>query len=165
MKSFYCFLLLITICQLVASDQVFKATKEWQKVPEGVNIPKGLHVRMDFQTHEKWAKLMDEDGSETEEGVIAMVDPEKPTKVKFEDEKLQALKEEFDKLDKTTPYALMEDLIDDLETNPDPNGQNFEAITDGLDSHFSHIDLARDAVKDPTWVCGFGIMECPKLKA
>jgi len=38
------------------------ATNEWQLIEEGDSIPKGLHVRMDMTTGEKWAKLLDEEG-------------------------------------------------------------------------------------------------------
>lgn len=41
------------------------ATNEWQKLEEGDSIPKGLHVRMDIETGEKWVKLLDEDESDT----------------------------------------------------------------------------------------------------
>lgn len=39
--------------------RVLKPTSEWQKVVEGMSIPPGLHVRMDFQTGVKEAKLLD----------------------------------------------------------------------------------------------------------
>ena len=42
----------------------FIPTKEWQVVKEGQSIPAGLHVRMNFQTHLKEAKLMDGDDGE-----------------------------------------------------------------------------------------------------
>ena len=42
----------------------FIPTKEWQIVKEGQSIPAGLHVRMNFQTHLKEAKLMDGDDGE-----------------------------------------------------------------------------------------------------
>ena len=41
----------------------FIPTHEWQVVKENQAIPAGLHVRMNFQTHVKEAKLMDEDES------------------------------------------------------------------------------------------------------
>uniref|UniRef100_A0A914UK92 Uncharacterized protein n=1 Tax=Plectus sambesii TaxID=2011161 RepID=A0A914UK92_9BILA len=42
------------------SDEVFVATNEWQVVKPGQHIPAGLHVRLNLQTGEKTAKLMDE---------------------------------------------------------------------------------------------------------
>jgi nucleotide exchange factor SIL1 len=39
------------------------ATPEWQQVKEGDTIPKGLHIRMDFETGTKWVKLLDEEES------------------------------------------------------------------------------------------------------
>lgn len=41
--------------------EVFIPTHEWQTVKPGQGIPRGLHVRMNLQTGEKEAKLMDED--------------------------------------------------------------------------------------------------------
>ncbi|KAF9931827.1 hypothetical protein FBU30_009523 [Linnemannia zychae] len=38
--------------------RVFQPTTEFQEVLEGQEIPTGLHVQMDFETHKKYAKLM-----------------------------------------------------------------------------------------------------------
>ena len=44
--------------------EVFQPTSEWQAIQPGQGIPAGLHVRMNLQTGEKEAKLMDgDDGS------------------------------------------------------------------------------------------------------
>ena len=44
--------------------EVFQPTSEWQAIRPGQGIPAGLHVRMNLQTGEKEAKLMDgDDGS------------------------------------------------------------------------------------------------------
>lgn len=43
-----------------------EATNEWQLLQEGDTIPSGLHVRMDFETGEKWVKLMDEEENESQ---------------------------------------------------------------------------------------------------
>lgn len=42
----------------------FIPTHEWQEILEGQSIPRGLHVKMDFETHKKYAKLMDDDNAE-----------------------------------------------------------------------------------------------------
>lgn len=39
----------------------FHPTREWQSIKKGQKIPAGLHVRMNFETGEKEAKLMDGD--------------------------------------------------------------------------------------------------------
>ncbi|GJJ77295.1 nucleotide exchange factor SIL1 [Entomortierella parvispora] len=39
--------------------RVFRPTTEFQEVLDGQEIPGGLHVQMDFETHRKYAKLMD----------------------------------------------------------------------------------------------------------
>ena len=49
------------------SLDTFVPTKEWQVVKDGQHIPPGLHVRMDFQTGVKEAKLLEEEGEEEEE--------------------------------------------------------------------------------------------------
>ena len=46
---------------LDANAEPFIPTKEWQTVKEGQSVPAGLHIRMNFQTHLKEAKLMDGD--------------------------------------------------------------------------------------------------------
>ena len=44
--------------------EVFQPTSEWQAIRPNQGIPAGLHVRMNLQTGEKEAKLMDgDDGS------------------------------------------------------------------------------------------------------
>ena len=57
-----------------ASAERFIPTHEWQRIREGQSIPAGLHVRMNFQTGIKEAKLMEIDGSEKD-------------KIKFTEEK------------------------------------------------------------------------------
>lgn len=42
------------------ADDVFVATHEWQTVKPNQAIPKGLHVRLNVQTGEREAKLLDE---------------------------------------------------------------------------------------------------------
>jgi nucleotide exchange factor SIL1 len=49
-----------------AEEDIFVPTKDWQVIREGQHIPRGLHVRMDFQTGVKEAKLL-EDGEEEKE--------------------------------------------------------------------------------------------------
>lgn len=51
----------LTIC---ASEndcypEIFEATNEWQAVREGQHIPAGLHVRMNMESNEREAKLVD----------------------------------------------------------------------------------------------------------
>ena len=50
----------------VADAKEIVATKEWQKLQEGDTIPKGLHIKMDFETGNKWVKLLDETENENE---------------------------------------------------------------------------------------------------
>jgi nucleotide exchange factor SIL1 len=41
------------------------ATNEWQKIEPGQAIPKGLHVRMNLQTGEREARLLQSDESQS----------------------------------------------------------------------------------------------------
>jgi len=43
-----------------ASAKEIVATTEWQRVKEGETIPAGLHVRIDFETGEKWVRLLED---------------------------------------------------------------------------------------------------------
>ncbi|KAG0234706.1 hypothetical protein BGW41_001026 [Actinomortierella wolfii] len=60
--------------------RAFVPTHEFQEVLEGQEIPPGLHVRMDFETHKKYAKLMGRkepvDGSQEHRAVV-VVDTDK----------------------------------------------------------------------------------------
>ncbi|KAG0344948.1 hypothetical protein BG004_004057 [Podila humilis] len=64
--------------------RVFRPTHEFQEVLEGQEIPSGLHVQMDFETHRKYAKLMDpKDGTsaqdeESNKNSILVVDTDTP---------------------------------------------------------------------------------------
>lgn len=42
-------------------QEIFAPTKDWKVVKDGQHIPPGLHVRMDFQTGIKEAKLLDKE--------------------------------------------------------------------------------------------------------
>ncbi|CAL1527738.1 unnamed protein product [Lymnaea stagnalis] len=44
--------------------EIFEPTSEWKTVKKGQKIPPGLHVRMDLQTGEKQAKLMEVEGTQ-----------------------------------------------------------------------------------------------------
>ena len=61
---------------------VFVPTKEWQEVREGQSIPAGLHVRIDLQTGQKEAKLLEEDENDVvseDEGLLTLSDTERST--------------------------------------------------------------------------------------
>ena len=49
-------------------EGIFVPTKDWKVVKEGQHIPPGLHVRMDFQTGIKEAKLLEEEEEGPSEG-------------------------------------------------------------------------------------------------
>ncbi|KAF9171461.1 hypothetical protein BGX21_007390 [Mortierella sp. AD011] len=60
--------------------RVFRPTTEFQEVLEGQEIPGGLHVQMDFETHKKFAKLMDPESINEKDATnsILVVDTDTP---------------------------------------------------------------------------------------
>lgn len=58
--------------------KVFIPTNEWQEVKEGQDIPGGLHVRLNIDTHKREAKLMAEGDSEATNNDIVIVDDVEP---------------------------------------------------------------------------------------
>ena len=63
-------------------------THEWQVIKQGQSIPAGLHVRMNFQTGIKEAKLMDKDDSpgKEEEKISQTTKEQKGPKIILADE-------------------------------------------------------------------------------
>ncbi|KAF9179155.1 hypothetical protein BGZ51_007181 [Haplosporangium sp. Z 767] len=61
-------------------SRIFRPTTEFQEVLEGQEIPPGLHVQMDFETHRKYAKLMDPEAIQDKDATnsILVVDTDKP---------------------------------------------------------------------------------------
>ncbi|EDV91330.1 nucleotide exchange factor Sil1 [Drosophila grimshawi] len=55
----------VSASENVNNSSQFIATYEWQVVPEGQGIPKGLHVRINLQTGVKEAKLLDTNERDT----------------------------------------------------------------------------------------------------
>jgi len=63
-----------------AEAKEIAATNEWQLVEEGDSIPQGLHIRMNMETGEKWAKLLEEEEEVDEnnyKGVLVTTPTEK----------------------------------------------------------------------------------------
>ncbi|KAG0199981.1 hypothetical protein BGX28_006829 [Mortierella sp. GBA30] len=60
--------------------RVFRPTADFQEVLEGQEIPGGLHVQMDFETHKKYAKLMDPEDVQEKDATnsILVVDTDQP---------------------------------------------------------------------------------------
>ena len=56
-------------------DSVFEATDEWQEVRKGQHITKGLEVRLNMSTGERWARKLqpEADGADEKERSIVAV--------------------------------------------------------------------------------------------
>eukprot|EP00112_Aurelia_sp_Birch-Aquarium-sp1_P017196 Seg397.9 transcript_id=Seg397.9/GoldUCD/mRNA.D3Y31 product="Nucleotide exchange factor SIL1" protein_id=Seg397.9/GoldUCD/D3Y31 len=126
---------------LDANAEPFIPTKEWQIVKEGQSVPAGLHIRMNFQTHLKEAKLMDgDDGARFQK------------KLKHNDQ-LSKEEKHIEAVDRATqrdgPKIVTGDKIKGTEEHPDPNKIYFtkqhlkDALKDFRDK-FHHDDLQPD---------------------
>ncbi|KAK6463413.1 hypothetical protein DFJ63DRAFT_334947 [Scheffersomyces coipomensis] len=75
------FIIVLTVGQIVDTEEelicnpsnpkdcypkLFNPTKEWQNIREGQNIPAGLHVRLNIDTSQREAKLMDESSEQVQ---------------------------------------------------------------------------------------------------
>ncbi|KAF9429437.1 nucleotide exchange factor sil1 [Entomortierella beljakovae] len=67
-------------------SKYFEPTTEFKRILPGQMIPPGLHVKMDFETGEKYAKLMDksEANQDSENAAVLVVDTESPGSVKHQ---------------------------------------------------------------------------------
>jgi len=52
----YLFIGLVTFLSL-SSAKEFVATDEWQVLPPEDSVPAGLHIRLDMETGQRWAKI------------------------------------------------------------------------------------------------------------
>ncbi|RHZ67644.1 hypothetical protein Glove_300g57 [Diversispora epigaea] len=50
--------------------KLFEATKEFKEILEGQEIPRGLHIKIDFETGKKYAKLLDPSDSGSSSEVV-----------------------------------------------------------------------------------------------
>ncbi|KAG0252465.1 hypothetical protein BG011_006951 [Mortierella polycephala] len=93
-------------------SRIFRPTTEFQEVLEGQEIPIGLHVQMDFETHRKYAKLMDPEEIQNKDATnsILIVDTDKPGT-------FQHNVGSEDNLDSLSPPPLNVQLKDDQEND------------------------------------------------
>lgn len=99
--------------------EVFQPTSDWQAIRLGQGIPAGLHVRMNLQTGEKEAKLMDGD-----DGSKYKID--KDSKQKFID-----IDKNF--ISKQHLKEALKDFRDKFH-NESPDGENSEQTQSQLDA-------------------------------
>lgn len=78
----FCSVLLLCAIQGISNESsgtdvkdsgIFKPTKDWQTVKKGQPIPKGLHVRVNFETGITEAKLLDTDDSTTKNTAVSAI--------------------------------------------------------------------------------------------
>lgn len=100
-KTIHFLIFLTSIPFIYTANQIFNATDEWQRVPENVSIPAGLHVKLDLADGGRYAKLLDASDSSSETNEIVVTKKEDAirrdydfTKDKLENELAGLLKSE-----------------------------------------------------------------------
>jgi len=140
----------------------FIPTKEWQIVEAGQSIPAGLHVRMNFQTHLKEAKLMDGDDGERFAHLSKKSTPEvkaeesdkvseKQPKIVLSDEIKQADSfESSDKLYFTKQHLkeALKDFRDKFHHETDPSDGQEISRNEAVKKKFRSIDEIRKDLED-----------------
>lgn len=70
---------LVVLASFVSpSFELFVPTDHWQLVPEGEALPRGLDIRMDLQTGDKWAKLSDDTNAQNQDIVAVPINEKRP---------------------------------------------------------------------------------------
>lgn len=144
----------------IENPEVFIPTNEWQKVKPGQAIPRGLHVRMNIQTGEREARLLqDEDGTEREtldngrleQGTTQIGDQKytldelKEAVKSMKPEKVQPI--EMEELQKQKNFRSYEELKDDFEAMNAAFKTDAEIVTE-LVEQFHRVSSTGEDVVD-----------------
>ncbi|BFZ01197.1 hypothetical protein BsWGS_04236 [Bradybaena similaris] len=142
------------------SLELFEPTDEWKTVKKGQKIPPGLHVRMNLQTGEKEAKLMDEPVDKNMErwdagDKIGIINTEKKRYTrdelkaalkdfKYKDEAEASRKKHEEEVKKKfRSYEELKKAMEDLNLSVKTEGQ----IVTELESELKQKDIAHDRLK------------------
>ncbi|EFA10120.2 Nucleotide exchange factor SIL1-like Protein [Tribolium castaneum] len=124
-------------CSKNEDNDVFVPTKEWQTVRKGQKIPKGLHVRINLETGETEAKLLDE-APEDKTRALSALPPENPKSTlgeavtdTYTPDELKKIKNEF------RSYDEIKKTLGDLKLTPKMDA---EIIADLLQRHQEVVD-------------------------
>ncbi|KAJ9578268.1 hypothetical protein L9F63_005489, partial [Diploptera punctata] len=147
-------------------DGIFKPTHEWQKIREGQSIPRGLHVRLNLETGEREAKLIDDNEhtdlthvakdeelskDELQEAIKKIpgdegITPEDIERVKKNFRPYETLKKELEELELNiqTDLELMNELLAKFKSGDDEEKLN--SLTD-LEYLVHQFDNAREFIR------------------
>jgi len=123
-------------------DKIFKPTNEFQEIKEGQQLPKGLHIRMNFETGKKEAKL-NEPENKVVNRELTIVDSNEQNDIE-DNETLKAKFKEMkrNKKEKDTCFE------DPIESNGGCSKRNDEEkakqLTEDHNSVIQHIDVVKD---------------------
>ncbi|KAF9585610.1 hypothetical protein BGW38_001572 [Lunasporangiospora selenospora] len=134
--------------------KLFRPTSEFQEILEGQEIPPGLHVQMDYQTHKKYAKLIDpQESSQEDPSSILVVDTETPGTVHHNIDSLAI--SEHEATDETEdPTQIEESSRQNLQMAFDSIPELNEVIHQGEHQLYeNYLEIVRSS-QDPEIVTG-----------
>jgi len=112
---------------LFTTAKEIEATNEWQLLQPGDTIPAGLHVRMDLETGQKWAKLIDDDNDDSEQETANDPPSASPT---ANPNPTTSATSTSDEPKSTSLNILPESTNDDTDNiNTAPTSANIDAVT------------------------------------
>uniref|UniRef100_A0A6B2E540 Nucleotide exchange factor SIL1 n=1 Tax=Phlebotomus kandelakii TaxID=1109342 RepID=A0A6B2E540_9DIPT len=71
-----CFCLAVSVTFCTEENDTFVPTREWQRIKEGQKVPPGLHYRINLETGEKEAKILEQGESESHKSSLTVVEDE-----------------------------------------------------------------------------------------
>ncbi|PSN54805.1 Nucleotide exchange factor SIL1 [Blattella germanica] len=153
----------------VENDNIFKPTHEWQKIGKDQSIPRGLHVRLNLQTGEREAKLIDDNDEDKHTEITQVTKNEEISRDKLQEalknvpgdegitsediervkknfRSYETIKEELKELELNvqTDLELMNELFTKFKS--DDQGERLIALTD-LEYLVHQFDNAREFVR------------------
>jgi len=137
----------VTLCMLMVVSVMmvpgqFVPSEDWQVIPEGVAIPPGLHVRMNFETGLKEAKLWHRDASAGDVALVPAVEEQesKPRAELSADEWSQIVDFLLKKLTVSDPILNVKTALQNL-TSGHSDQVSYALAT--LENLVDHIDYAK----------------------
>lgn len=136
------------------SDEKFHPTKEWQTVKEDQAIPSGLHVRLNLETGEKEAKLLEENDSKENSDNLIAISNENPSitdevylKNLLKEKKLRSmdeLKKDFEKVnaDYRTDAEILSSLMKEYKISK--NKDTHLHILQDLENYLHQVDNGQE---------------------
>jgi len=156
---------ILVIACTISAGEIFNATYEWQQVPDGVDVPAGLHYKMDLENGGRWAKLLspdDQANAVASKEVIAKPEStEDNAELDARKQRVEKLRNMMDEIQKNIVSdfeqmkTLVEELYDYSKRRADKGASSwteddqnmYEDLCDSFGVLLSQVDNAVDATK------------------